>query len=40
MLVGLQLFVELDVLQDRDIEQVLETGLVEAVEIGIFQNAI
>ena len=31
---------QLDVLQDRDVEQVLETGLVEAVQIGVFQNAV
>ena len=27
-------------LQDRDVEQVLETGLVEAVQIGVFENAV
>ena len=27
-------------LQDRDVEQVLEAGLVEAVQIGVFEDAV
>lgn len=40
MLVDLQRLLQLDVLQERVVEQVLETGLVEAVEIGVFQNPV
>ena len=31
---------ELDMLQDRDVEQVLEARLVEAIQIGVFEDAV
>ena len=31
---------ELDMLEDGDVEQVLEAGLVEAVQIGVFEDAV
>src|SRR5450830_1910115 len=39
-LVYLQLLVEFDMFEDCDIEQVLETGLVETVQISIFKDSL
>ena len=36
----LQLLIEFDMFEDCDIEQVLEAGLVETVQIGIFEDAV
>ncbi|SAL84846.1 hypothetical protein AWB67_06783 [Caballeronia terrestris] len=40
LLMNLELLFELDVLEHGNIEQVLEAGLIEAVQIGIFKNLI
>src|SRR5664279_1469139 len=40
LFVDLQLLVEFDMFEDGDIEQVLETGLVKTVQIGIFEDAV
>ena len=40
MLFGLQFCVQLDMLQDCNVEQILQAGLMEAIQIGIFQNAV
>jgi len=39
-LLDLEAALELDMLQDRDVEQVLEAGLVETVQIGVFEDAV
>ena len=31
---------EFDMLEDGDVEQILETGLVETVQVGVFENAV
>ena len=37
---SLELLVQFDMLQHGDVEQVLETGLVEAVQVGVFEDAL
>ena len=40
LMFGVQLLAELDVLQHRDVEQVLQARLVVAVEVGVFEHAL
>src|SRR5271157_4353740 len=39
-LLDLEAALKLDMLQDRDVEQVLEAGLVETVQIGVIKDAV
>ena len=38
--IDLQFLLQFDMFEHRDIEQILEAGLVEAVQVGIFENAV